>query len=483
MSMDNKDIFELLENAEDSVIDELDSLCEPLDKASDKRIFALSRRKSIRSSSDMNGEYEDAEGVERIMKRPWKSTLATVAAAVVICGGTVGTFAVLSRHSKPEPTVSEAETSDVQTSVNTAELTEAAAVTSGTAEDKAAAAKKPRTEKLSGTSQNEPQVTTAADETGSSAVTSASAADKPAISTAAKTTAGGKITTTEPTVTTAAKTTSQQPKTTDTVTVITTDTDSPTVHRLNIGTYVVDVRGGQVYKWFESYRDKPEETIISACPTIHFTYEDGYIYMRDSLTNTKKKVIDEWATLPYAAYFADLNADGYPELCMSVNAGSGVSVDYAAAYDIRNDKLYKLEEWLECDYKFSYENGKLYLLRKQRGESLDLALWEDADKCEPVIDGDHGLILREVNGISTAVDWTERIPMDIVERAGKADFNGDGVVDPEDAQIVLDYITQKEGSTADPELEKLYDINNDGIVLPMDASYILFYHGLQNAAE
>lgn len=452
--MDNKDIFDLLDNAEDSVLDELDGLCEPLDKAADKRILALAQRKSIRSNIGTNEDYEDrAEGVERVMKRPWKSTFATVAAAVLICGGTVGGFAVLRTRNKPADTVPEAETSVSRTTENRMDITEEAFVTTVSPEDNAYVTEAVQTAAATGTAEKEtdtPAVTTADGGT-----------DEPAIITAAVVTTAGKTTTEAAAtdkVTTTAKTTTQKPKTTGTVTDITTKTGETEIHRLESGAYLVDIKAGQVYEWFDRssmFSEKPEVIKLSAFDDRYFTYEDGCICMNNTSAHTKEKLLDEWATLTHGAHFADLNSDGYPELCLSVTGGSGVCVDYAAAYDIHNDKMYKLVDWMKMDYMFSCKDGAICLLRCEYPQN-----WAEGDTLVPVIDSEHGLICREQNGVQS-----EPYP----------DINGDGKATVADAMAILEYVGQKAAGNTDSDMEVKCDVNNDGKVIPLDSALYLQY--------
>ena len=105
--MENMDVFGLLEDADDSVIDQLDALCEPLDSSADKRIFALIQKKSRRKIIINDEEYEDVvEGVDVYVKRPFKKVLAAAAVLLVVAGGTAGGMALLNSSDKVEPTAS-----------------------------------------------------------------------------------------------------------------------------------------------------------------------------------------------------------------------------------------------------------------------------------------------------------------------------------------------------------------------------------------
>ena len=59
------------------------------------------------------------------------------------------------------------------------------------------------------------------------------------------------------------------------------------------------------------------------------------------------------------AYFADLNGDGYSELCSMVSVGSGLIDERIEVYDIRNGRLSELQDRGFCNYTLSAENGAL----------------------------------------------------------------------------------------------------------------------------
>lgn len=63
------------------------------------------------------------------------------------------------------------------------------------------------------------------------------------------------------------------------------------------------------------------------------------------------------------AYFSDLNADGYPELCAGVMFGSGMVDEHIVVYDIHNDAAYTLWERGEHNFTLSMQEGKLYAVR------------------------------------------------------------------------------------------------------------------------
>ena len=72
--------------------------------------------------------------------------------------------------------------------------------------------------------------------------------------------------------------------------------------------------------------------------------------------------------------------------------------------------------------------------------------------------------------------YADDIPEGAMERASKADFNADGKITNEDAEIVLNYFVKSRSlGTKDEALEKAYDISGDGKVTALDSSYILYY--------
>lgn len=73
------------------------------------------------------------------------------------------------------------------------------------------------------------------------------------------------------------------------------------------------------------------------------------------------------------AFFADLNADGYPELCTTVSIGSGIIDEHIVVYDYHNQKKYVLADRMAYDYYLYTEDNVLYVrkLPYLRGEETE----------------------------------------------------------------------------------------------------------------
>ena len=61
----------------------------------------------------------------------------------------------------------------------------------------------------------------------------------------------------------------------------------------------------------------------------------------------------------WSVYFADLNGDGYSELCAMVSVGSGIIDTRIVAYDYKNGKKFELADRGYHDYTLSAESGVL----------------------------------------------------------------------------------------------------------------------------
>ena len=101
-------------------------------------------------------------------------------------------------------------------------------------------------------------------------------------------------------------------------------------------------------------------------------------------------------------------------------------------------------------------------------------MFERGDYMKKLISFITAAILFSVSsGVSA---YADELPNDIMERASKADYNADGNVTQEDAQIVLNYVVKaRTTGKTDEELEKIFDVDEDGKVSALDASYILYY--------
>lgn len=117
MKKDNFDL-EILENADNEVIDELNSF-PSADEATKRRVFSMSEKKY----NDLNSNFEITEensvnGVEKYSKPKWYRAACAAAAALVLVGGGTATFAALHNTRKSNESMqaaSEVETTfDVQ---------------------------------------------------------------------------------------------------------------------------------------------------------------------------------------------------------------------------------------------------------------------------------------------------------------------------------------------------------------------------------
>ena len=100
MNMKNKDIFDKLRNADDSVIEQLTELCEPVSKASDDRIFSKIEKKCSSYSLEFETDYADeVRGVDIYMRPKWfKSVMTAVICCLLVVGLFSGAF-ILKRNS------------------------------------------------------------------------------------------------------------------------------------------------------------------------------------------------------------------------------------------------------------------------------------------------------------------------------------------------------------------------------------------------
>ena len=73
------------------------------------------------------------------------------------------------------------------------------------------------------------------------------------------------------------------------------------------------------------------------------------------------------------AFFADLNDDGFPELCTTVSFGSGIIDEHIVVYDYHNQKEYVLTDRMAYDYYLYAEDDVLYVrkLPYLRGEETE----------------------------------------------------------------------------------------------------------------
>ena len=236
-------------------------------------------------------------------------------------------------------------------------------------------------------------------------------------------------------------------------------TTTKKVYEFGDSTIEVHMAPGEVYKWFEPGDRNIKNIIIASMGDHRFVYDDGSIYRQRVPGDAENTfpIVKAWSTMAYNAYFADLNADGYPELCISVNTGSGVSMDMVYVYDIRNDHIYYYDERGTFDFSLTAASNRLYLLRREY--SIYPVPWSEADRLEPVLYSDNvGYIER--NGINVY---------------SINDIDGDSKYTVSDAYAILHYFAKSVSEGKDVAMEILCDVDNSGNVTAIDSSYYLSY--------
>ena len=114
----------------------------------------------------------------------------------------------------------------------------------------------------------------------------------------------------------------------------------------------------------------------------------NYLYLSDES--------DEQQVLHSAdqVFLADLNGDGYPELCSAGSFGSGIIDSHVVIYDFADGQKYTLWDRMQYDYYLSMVDGVLWARKtpyRQWGEEREadvygpLVLQQQGDKLVPVI--------------------------------------------------------------------------------------------------
>lgn len=110
--MEEKNIFDILENTEQSVIDRLSEEFPPDDAEEKEKVFRMSQEKfnkANNTSKFTEADEQTVSGVEVVCKRPlWKKCLSMVAAAAILIGGAAGGFKAY-KHFANTPTISDKE--------------------------------------------------------------------------------------------------------------------------------------------------------------------------------------------------------------------------------------------------------------------------------------------------------------------------------------------------------------------------------------
>lgn len=102
--------FDVLENADSQIIDELSEICFPLSSSEIERMFVSAEKKYDRQKNTTDDVFFDkVEGVERYMRPKWYKPVCTAAVSLVVIGGVAGgiTLTRSLRNNQPDTSVSE----------------------------------------------------------------------------------------------------------------------------------------------------------------------------------------------------------------------------------------------------------------------------------------------------------------------------------------------------------------------------------------
>ncbi|MBR4628325.1 MAG: hypothetical protein IKO47_11655 [Ruminococcus sp.] len=431
-----------LEDLDPELAEKLADMCSPLDEAAQARI--LSR---IDGATDGigGGSAETVSGVD-IYKRPAWRKFAAAAAAVLLTAGFAGGAYLAARSGrgfrKDEDTVpvSAAESED---------MSQRASVQEDTSGEGSEGVTDGNTESGQDNSLVEP-VTSAEQE-----IVSSEGTQPP---TEAENPTSAAVTTAEYTEVTTASTTVP-----DTVP--------------DISPVEVNFKKSEVREWFSRPLGSSDEALKVTLGEYFgdkvFIARDDGVYWKLRGGTGEYRIEGGFAVLISDAYFTDVNGDGYPELCMTVEAGSGVSINYILVYDIRNDKRYSLFGDDNCSYSLQSTDDADFLAVKKTWSSIS-----------EVIDGQKVGYSEsaEVKGRLALIGETlmiSRRDVEVTEETAKkcavCDVNRDGTVNCYDAYLLLHYIAQKRLGTVDSYIESIGDTDGDGAVKAVDVSWVYMY--------
>lgn len=128
----------------------------------------------------------------------------------------------------------------------------------------------------------------------------------------------------------------------------------------------IDING--VWLWhggsseIADMRDISESIRIRQFPDLVFMW-NGMGHCVEGYNSAGRKI----AGIPsqFNAYFADINGDGYPELCTSYDLGLNRDIFIEVqVWDIHNEKCYRLSGGEEYDYWLYEEDGELFVNRQ-----------------------------------------------------------------------------------------------------------------------
>lgn len=131
---------------------------------------------------------------------------------------------------------------------------------------------------------------------------------------------------------------------------------------------------GEISEWFDMYdmfhgREEfnfefPEDYTTDAFPGSRFVFngEPGCLHVAEKDGNIKLLNYG----MPLNAWLCDLTGDGKPELCATVQGGSGRTIENIIVYDYEKDKLYNFFREPDFDFTLKCSNGKLVAEKRIR---------------------------------------------------------------------------------------------------------------------
>ncbi len=136
----------------------------------------------------------------------------------------------------------------------------------------------------------------------------------------------------------------------------------------------IDISGVWCWHSFEdnigSIRDISESIRLSQFPDFVFMW-NGKEYYIEAYNSAGRK----FATIPvqFNAYFADINGDGYPELCTTYDLGLNRDIFIEVrVWDIHNELAYTLSGGEEDNYILYEENGELFVNKEWKNSAWSI---------------------------------------------------------------------------------------------------------------
>lgn len=111
----------------------------------------------------------------------------------------------------------------------------------------------------------------------------------------------------------------------------------------------------------------PLPMVLPELRKYEISIQDGFLYVND------KAVLSDGGLMGYgimAAYFIDLNGDGYREVVCNCHEGSGIVDIYIQVYDIKNDKTYEKRDRMVTNYFLKVEDDTLKVVTGINAEGI-----------------------------------------------------------------------------------------------------------------